>query len=411
MRDIRPGYWSSKGTAEVVDARSYDKREFRDWSFGSAIHGPWRAPLPRPPAGQVILPVSAGDYPRRSSYRVQGRARGALASLRRILGAAQLGGRLEWAAAQSCPVATDLPLKPDPDNSVVHIAATPFAGEASKVRSQRDGKQAVRGSHVIRQPRCQQPAPARDLLRVCLTAAKHPSVVREAVDFVSKYGDLVHDFGQWCADSGCAGDTGNWLSLPEARNERLLWQQGWRRWAVGVYERFQQLQRDRPVPAPIAFYIWAALMLTGLSDHPEWPSSRLFLANRLASLRLVQFWNPSYANRREQADRTRADGEQVDPREERIRLFTAGELLDYLALSAAFRVWPVIETRCPACAMPFSVEDKRRRYCSDECRAAAPALWARKYRDRHRADTDQVGPGPALHAKDETAREATGRKS
>jgi len=374
MRDIKPGYWAAQGAAEILDARHYDRREFRDWSLESPIFGPWRASLPRPPAGPVVLAVSDREYSRRTLYRVEARALRGLESLRRIVRAAQLGNRVEWAAAQYGPNVVHSPLPPPLDRPVVSISAKPFARSVSK---ERPGKRNVRGHIGVTQRSRESPRLACELIRACVVAARHPSVASEVIGFVSRYGELVGDFGRWCAESGCVVTAGSPSSAPGVTNERLLWPQNWRRWSIGVYERFQQLGRDVHIPAPVAFYVWAALMLAALSDHPELPGSRLFLANRLASLRLIQSWD----RMTDHLTQGKADHRK------RATLRATGTLLDYLALSAAFRAWPIVEISCPTCGGLFLAEDRRKRYCSELCRKAGPARWARVYRDRLNAAT------------------------
>jgi hypothetical protein len=124
-------------------------------------------------------------------------------------------------------------------------------------------------------------------------------------------------------------------------------------------------------------------MLTALRDHPEWQGSRLFLANRLASLRLVlgEGWPRS----------------KEDKDKKRVPVWTVGELLDYLARSAAFRWWPLparkAELRgdhiiCALCHQPFPRYDRRRVYCGD-CRnqlhfeRLAAAIRSQRHRAAH----------------------------
>jgi hypothetical protein len=204
-------------------------------------------------------------------------------------------------------------------------------------------------------------------------------VTKAVAKFVTRYGDLIRDFGRWSADTEYGGYVASGSMFPEDSplpllgNERFLWPRHWRRWAVGVHERFKVLDRGEIVPSPVAFYVWAALMLTALHEHPEWPGCQLFLANRLASLRFV--CGADWPRRKKTA-------------QERIPVWAVGELLDYLALSAAFGPWPVPArkgeaVRCSSCGHPFKPKHGRERYCSEVCRKDANAARARRWRANH----------------------------
>jgi len=340
MSEVRPGFWSAKGEAEVMTAKLYHEHHFKDWRE-------WRRPLPRPPAGLVVFPLSSKPHPRVELYAVERRARGALSALRRVVEAARAQKRLRWA---------------------------------------------VQEYHTVERP---QGAPAKSDSEVgdfCLLAAEQPAVAKAVAAFVRKYGDLVRDFGRWCADTEYGGyaASGSLFArnspLPLLGRERFLWPKPWRRWAVRIYDRFRLLGRWEPVPAPVAFYVWAALMLTALREHPEWLGSQLFLANRLASLRLLA--GGDWTRRRREI---RGKGPAA---QNRLPIWAVGELLDYLALSAAFGEWPVpaakVErqgamVKCANCGVLFSTDDGRRRYCGENCARCSDAICARRYRERHPA--------------------------
>jgi hypothetical protein len=352
MKRLESGLWSRRGGVEVQmqSAQVYHKRHFGDW-------GELRRPLPRPPAGLVVVrtnvagSASEGDLKARKEelrrrrtvsrarleiYAVEERVRSSLSELHGVVAAAGASGGLKWAMEQY---------------------------------------------HAVERSEGQHSARACELADFCLQAAERPVVVKEVTGFVEKYGDLIRDFGHWCADTeyggGAAGRSlyPKGSPLPLLGNERFLWPRPWRRWATEVYARVTRLGRAQPVPPPVGFYVWAALMLTALRKHPEWPGSRLFLANRLASMRLVfgEGWPP------------KKDSEHKG----RIRAWVIGELLDYLALSAAFG-WsmPQVDSvRCALCSTMFLTPDGRRRYC-DPCRESPgfdqiiAAKHSQRYRDK-----------------------------
>jgi len=327
MSKVEPGLWSRWGRAEAQSAHKYHERHFKDW-------GERRRPLPRPPAGLVVFPVSSG---RLEIYAVEEQVANALSALRRVVTHAGAGGGLKWAMEQY---------------------------------------------HAVERTQGQQPKGARKLADFCSSAAERPAVVKAVTDFVEGYGPLTRDFGRWCADTEYGGvAAGRSLypkgsPLPLLGNERFLWPQPWRRWATEVYAKVTRLGRARPVPPPVGFYVWAALMLTALRGHPKWRGSRLFLANRLASMRLVfEGWPP------------KKNSEDKGP----IPVWAMGELLDYLALSAAFG-WSMPQVNYVRCGMlgcgkVFATPDGRRRYC-DLCRErpsfkhTIAAKHSQRYRDK-----------------------------
>jgi hypothetical protein len=202
--------------------------------------------------------------------------------------------------------------------------------------------------------------------------------------FVSTFGPLVVDFGAWLA-AGERAQVGRghpaveplWGSpLAWLGADALLWPEEWRRWADSIHSRLSP-RLDPPVliPAPLGFYLWAAYMLTALRRHPEWPGCSLFLAARLASMRLLphRFLLPGRV--------------QSEPdKSPTVRLW--GELLDYLALAAAFpqyRDSPLYPQVCtnPDCGESFVTTDRRRRYCAKCSKPRVHAVMAsRRYREK-----------------------------
>jgi len=221
----------------------------------------------------------------------------------------------------------------------------------------------------------------------CLKAAEESAVQDLAREFVEKYGPLILDFGLWCHETGYGflasrdpvseGDYRGLLRF--LANERYMWPRRWRRWAVEAsLDALRQALAPPAVAPPVGFYVWSAYMLTALRDHPEWLGCRLFLANRLASLRLVSDadWFPELL--------------QHYPSREGRRLAARlhGELLDYLALGAAYRSGPRSIERmvpCARCRTLFPTDDGRRRYC-DSCSKPKfrRAVRARRHREQKR---------------------------
>ncbi len=226
-----------------------------------------------------------------------------------------------------------------------------------------------------------------DLSSFLFEAAETKRVQFLAVEFVAKYGPLILDFGTWCADTEYgafvsrhpASAYGYGSILQSLGNERFLWPREWRRWATGVYSAVERHLEPRPrVPAPVAFYVWAACMLTALHQHPEWLGCQLFLANRLASLRLVfdEHWLPEITD-------------HLKPHQgPRLAARLDGDLLDYLAVAAARKRRPGVVHRvgrCENCGLPFSADDGRRWYCPACSKLnASGAIRSQRYRDRHR---------------------------
>lgn len=196
------------------------------------------------------------------------------------------------------------------------------------------------------------PSRRQSQARVALQVASERCAPRVR-EFVSRYGELVRDFAGWCArvqgqpwehpDLAYSGHEARWWG------EWATWAQGWGRRAEGPLD----------LAAPVAFYLWAAVMLTALRRHPEWPGCQVFLANRIAGLRLGcggqlrSLW---------------LDATGKGRRPERVgkaNVFVYGDLLDYLGAAAGARGW---EDRARVCANPecravFVSGDGRRRYC------------------------------------------------
>ena len=208
------------------------------------------------------------------------------------------------------------------------------------------------------------------------------------MSFVERFGPLILDFGAWCSETeygafvarhpASAGDVHSYLL--QLGHERFMWPRQWRRWATECYAHSARISPIAKVPAPVGFYVWAAYMLLALQEHPEWPGCQLFLADRLASLRLVMdaTWFPELA-------------EWTGPHQGRrlsARLY--GELLDHLALAAAYRSSPATvkgprPAPCENCQVSFLTSDRRRRYC-DACssRRTRNRVGQRKLRERRR---------------------------
>jgi len=201
-------------------------------------------------------------------------------------------------------------------------------------------------------------------------------------EFVSTWGPLVVDFARWLAAGERAGvGRGHpaveplWGSpLARLGADALLWPEDWRRWAASIHSKLS-LRRDPPflVPSPVGFYLWAAYLLTALRRHPEWPGCQLFLASRLASMRLLP---------ESLLPRDLTPTAQCRPP----TMWLWGELLDYLALAAAYLRQddaPLGLRVCanPECGETFATAHRGRRYCAKCSNPRVHAIIAsRRYR-------------------------------
>ena len=170
--------------------------------------------------------------------------------------------------------------------------------------------------------------------------------------FAKKYGPLIHDFADFCRPlrnqsplfAFTYGDT-----MTRVGMEHKLFGEEWEGYCVGLRSAGLVSSNVSPLlPAPVGLYLWAADMLTALKKFPEEPGCQLFLTNRLMSLRLVpaSSWSTGKS------------------------LFQIGELLDYLALHAAYGLVNVAEGEyvpCRGCGIVFYRLQGRIYYC-EKCR-------------------------------------------
>jgi len=393
--EVRPGLWYTTGRSSVMAAKDYhasylstrlekrlpplpplpadleqglaqgrltDKQVDRLRQWGKSVRegsSAWRAKiqtvtLPEPPRrGMVVVDWRRQDG-RIRFYNVGQYAQEALLSLRRIAEQAEglHEGRLRWIVHHYWNV----------ERRDYRSARTVMVNQQLSVKSR------------------------YALAEFCLRMAQREPVRNAAVQFVKTFGPLILDFGAWCCDTeygafatrypSMAADMTSPLRL--LGDERFLWPPKWWKWATRLYGTTGRF-REPPVrvPPPIGFYVWASYMMTALREHPDWPGCQLFLANRLAAIRLTpeDAWFPEFMARIESYRRGQLSA----------RLY--GELLDYLALAAAYQRWPTIIGRvalvCPNCGGTFVSSDGRRRYC-DSCSKpkVRNAVRAQRYRDR-----------------------------
>jgi len=415
--DIQPGWWFVPGRPQVLAARDYHVQYLpqrvlvgRMPPFPSIpengtpekieeVLGPWRAKLrtarlPVPPRnGSVLVPAPRftaqepeGEHIEPWLYLVAKRARKALALLRRVAEAA--GGieesRLRWVAQHYFRVG------PPVEGST----AAYIRDQNPVVMAERELKEAkhpalraiAREDLAFALSEAERTAKGEsELAAFCLGKAESAQVQALAVQFVAMYGPLILDFGVWCYDDAYGAFVSrHWVSalhlhspLRFLGSERHLWPAGWTKWATTAYRTVgRQIEPTKTIPPPVGFYVWAAYMLTALREHPEWPGCQLFLANRMASLRLAPMaWFPQLAERTER------------PRGPRVSARLYGELLDHLALAAAYQRGARIAetaTQCRNCEVWFTIDDRRRKYC-DDCNEPKirDAARARLYRERH----------------------------
>ena len=267
QQEVQPGWWFTTEWAEVAPARVHHKR-FREQARPLGPHCPR---LSRPPEG---LAVSWGHayWPGLVVYPVHQNAEqilDALADLARVAGAD------DDTLQRQTRIYTDWHSGRETAQGIAgHLAR-------STVRAREE-----------RQRQAGHPNPVGFFLQPQRTE-QAAGKVRE---FVASYGPLVADFGEWLA-AGERARVGRghpaveplWQSpLARLGADVRLWPEEWRRWANNIHAKLSPL-REPPflVPAPVAFYLWGSFMLTALRRHPEWPGCQLFLASRLASMRLL----------------------------------------------------------------------------------------------------------------------------
>jgi hypothetical protein len=213
----------------------------------------------------------------------------------------------------------------------------------------------------------------------CLSRAGKRPVKQAAASFVAGFGPLVQDFGEWCSRAALL-DAAQTLASVEKRAsvERALWPTAWHRWATSVYGRLIVTDiRPEYVPAPVGFYLWAAIMVQCLREHPEWSGSQLFLTNRLAFTRLS--FGPTGLR---EFVKEAAAKHLLSP-----HLVVTGDLLDLLAARVAFgSLSPVGELKryrmCPQCKNQFPVTSKNRVYCPN-CAQSGPAVRRARFLANH----------------------------
>lgn len=352
QQEVQPGWWFTTQWAEVAPASVHHKR-FREQARRL---GRSRPRLARPPAGLAV----AWGSPAAPAllYQVHPNAERILAALTQL---ATVDGAEDTMLERQVQIYWDWHSGREAAPGVVGLLA--------------------RSTIAAREQRTRQaghPDPAGFFLQRH-RAERAAEPVRK---FAAKWGPLVVDFAEWLfASERVRVGRGHpeieplWTSpLARLGADAKLWPQEWSRWAASIYTRLSP-HRDPPflVPAPVAFYLWAAYLLTALRRHPEWPGCQLFLASRLASMRLLP---DSFLVR----DPTPV--EQAQPPTARLW----GELLDYLALAAAFPRREDASLGLRTCANPecdasFTTLHRGRRYCAKCSNPRVHALMAsRRYR-------------------------------
>lgn len=351
-----PAYhWVSGGRVRLVSAAAYEARALRPRVAA-------RAGEPRSPKGQVVTPgrgpVRSGWEPPlpeagraeghwRYEYPVGPYARDILGALASVADGAGYGS-----AAAMEPVVKD------------------YFGSWLECRG------LTAGGVVF--------SPSRSQAQRLVALESASGKCRERVGwFVSRYGELVRDFGSWCARVG--GQRWEHPNLSYTGHEARWWGE-WARWALAWERRRARAKvspEAAPIAAPVSFYLWAAVMLTALRRHPEWPGCQVFLANRAAGLRLHcgGQWLVALLYARKGV----GQAEEVGPR----GVAMYGDLLDYLGAAAGVRGWQDRARPCanPDCGALFVAGDRRRRYCADCSNPRTRArLWAREH---YRAKTSR----------------------
>lgn len=352
-QEVQPGWWFTTEWAEVAPA-SVHHRRFREQARPLGPHCPR---LSRPPEG---LAVSWGHayWPGLVVYPVHQNAEQILDALADL---ARAAGADDTVLERQVQIYGDWHSGRETAQGIVRHLATATA-RAREERQRQAGH----------------PNPAGFFLQ--------PQRAEQAAEgvrkFVATYGPLVADFGEWLA-AGERARVGRghpaveplWQSpLARLGADVRLWPEEWRRWANSIHTKLSP-RRDPPflVPAPVGFYLWGASMLIALRRHPEWPGCQLFLAGRLSSMRLL----PDGLLLR---GVTTAEQDHLPT----ARLW--GELLDYLALAAAYARQPDAPLGLRVCANPecgkaFVTMHRGRRYCRKCSNSRVHAVMAsRRYR-------------------------------
>ncbi|MBN1458754.1 MAG: hypothetical protein JXA57_04405 [Armatimonadetes bacterium] len=428
---VRAGWWFATGLSLIVSAREYQQKYL---SRAPTMKAPRsrlardrqeRAARPAPPRkGAVITHMRKRIYPTAESlpdqaeprteeedqlYEVAPRARKALDLLERLARASgggstnaleRLADAYSWITQPDVVCLADVfrlhgllfEAQEEFDRVTSSLEDARETGAKPSIIAGHEAKRAQLRTRLAALNRKVKMSPAGDdeLGLFCMAAAETKGVQEIASTFVEEYGPLILDFGTWCNETGYGYRArrdpaleGHYTTpLRFLANERYMWPKRWRRWAIDA--SLDALARGEPpaaVAPPVGFYVWAAYMLTALREHPEWAGCRIFLANRLASLRLVSDgdWNPALVN-------------HYPSREgRRLAARLHGELLDYLALGAVYHggqrsIDKIVP--CARCLTPFPSDDGRRRYC-DSCSKPKyrRAVRAQRYRERRKGRT------------------------
>jgi hypothetical protein len=294
----KAGLWSTRKSAAIVSAKDWHRREYERFE---------RLGIRRPPRGKLVVPASDRPHFYARIYVVAPVAETALSCLGQVLAAAH-------------------------GDEVLPLAASWYA----------EGN--------------------RELGRWCLKvgdklAAESPAPL---IGFVSQFGPLVRDFGEWCHAQ---------------ERDRQIWPSAWPAWARSAFLVVALQRKAQPVPAPAGFYVWASLMLAAVREHPGWEGSRAFLGERLASITMA--FDSSVRSRV-------AQGEVAEILQ--TPMYAQGQLLDYLALSAAFGRGLASRRmrKCIVCEKQFTATRSFRKYCSPRCQAFGPSIWTERWRERKR---------------------------
>jgi hypothetical protein len=354
---IHPGWWFTTQWAEVAPARSFHKRFLEK----ARILGRYRPQLARAPEGWGIAWGHA-YWPGLIVYPVSRNAPRILDALAALVKQAGLDQELLQRQVQSYH-----------DWHAGRETAQGVAGHLASVTARAQEERQRQAGH---------PNPVAYFFQPQRLELLAPALQQ----FVTDYGPLVTDFGEWLTAGahlrvarGHPAVEPLWQSpLARIGADIQLWPEEWQRWATSIHIKLAP-RRDPPLlaPAPAGFYLWGAAMLTALHQHPEWPGCQLFLASRLASLRLLP-------------DDLLLRSAKTEPTPlATTRLW--GNLLDYLALAATTPRMtddPMGLRFCarPECGESFIAMHRGRRYCDQCSNSRVHALMAsRRYRRKKAA--------------------------
>jgi hypothetical protein len=210
-----------------------------------------------------------------------------------------------------------------------------------------------------------------------------PALVEQVVAFVTEYGPLLSDFGDWAMGHSLMS-VQSWDDIlrGRARFRHGFFGTSWFDYAVRtrmnldpidlfVYCNYYGYYQPIWIPCPLGYYLWAAVSLSSLCKRAHLPEDQAFLCQCLHDMPItLKNEDPTGKSRQ---------GEGIQFR---------GELIHYLALAAWYRrsndqLPDQYAIRCANldCQTIFHTHDRRNRYCA-ECQESQSQNASRQKRWR-----------------------------